>query len=57
MARWAPWLLKLAARHMRANRDRFLTELRDELTEIDRRVLERSDVVAISAVRRHYRVG
>lgn len=49
LARWAPWLLALAARRAARDPRRFQATLRRQLPECDRRVLERPDVALVAA--------
>jgi pimeloyl-ACP methyl ester carboxylesterase len=46
LARWAPWLLMLAVRRMRSSPERFLAQLRRELPDSDRQIIDRPEVAA-----------
>lgn len=49
LARWAPWLLMLAAGRLKSNGVRFLAKLRHELPDCDRQIVDRADVQAVLA--------
>lgn len=49
-ARWAPWLLVFEARRLGRHPERFLDQVRGQLPECDRRVVDRPEVAAVMAV-------
>lgn len=48
-ARWAPWLLVFEARRLSRHPDRFLAQVRGQLPDCDRRVVDRPEVAQVMA--------